>query len=515
VFETYRDDVTIVKNRLVDRIDPPRMFPLVGPAQLHHCHWECVVYFTETVQANYPFPAKVQKKRVQVVYIDKDVLHLSAGQEPAVPLPQLMPPTPTAPVHCDGIMLTASSVVPPRPSGTWYREMPGMVSAVAFKGDEMKVTLTANNVGTVVTLTVTADCSVTKDGTVHGVITGVDVNVTSGKDPSDMELASLALGLQAFVDQPFAFRCRTTDGSVMVSSIRISCVKDSNDEFAAVIKTLFAGLYKPAANGVLPAPNPEKVTGLINEYSSDPNVRVQQLLTEPQPVCNPPAPLCPGGMTPPSPRYLQQVPQYVTPDVCLPLPRDSHTQLDLDCRVHPIGVDFNGWTPNGPSRPATPPAIQPLISGCVYVPYPGVPQLTCPGPVCPTNYTATMLPPKYQGPVLPTNNYVAPPTLTPQPLPQASLGQGSAPGASRMVTIRDVVELAQCGASDDVVINQMRNTNSKYTLSVADIKYLKMCGVSDKIIIEMQGCIQPSAGCQLPAVPQAVYPPAISYSSPR
>ena len=48
VYETFRDDIVIVKNRLVDKIDPPRFFPLVGPAQLHHCHWECVIYYTET-----------------------------------------------------------------------------------------------------------------------------------------------------------------------------------------------------------------------------------------------------------------------------------------------------------------------------------------------------------------------------------------------------------------------------------------------------------------------------------
>jgi hypothetical protein len=84
VYEQFRDDVTIVKNRLVDKIDPPRFFPLVGPAQLHHCHWECVVYYTETIQSDYPFPCYTKKKRVQVVYIDKDHLHLYVGPNPDV-----------------------------------------------------------------------------------------------------------------------------------------------------------------------------------------------------------------------------------------------------------------------------------------------------------------------------------------------------------------------------------------------------------------------------------------------
>lgn len=82
LYETFRDDIVIVKNRLVDKIDPPRFFPLVGMAQLHHCHWECVIYYTETCQSDYPFPLKVKKPRTQVIYIDKDHLHLYVGPNP-------------------------------------------------------------------------------------------------------------------------------------------------------------------------------------------------------------------------------------------------------------------------------------------------------------------------------------------------------------------------------------------------------------------------------------------------
>ena len=82
IYETFRDDIIIVKNRLVDKIDPPRFFPLVGPAQLHHCHWECVIYYNELVQSDYPFPVYVKKAKVQVIYIDKDHLHLFVGNDP-------------------------------------------------------------------------------------------------------------------------------------------------------------------------------------------------------------------------------------------------------------------------------------------------------------------------------------------------------------------------------------------------------------------------------------------------
>ena len=84
VLEEFRDDIRIQTERIVDKIDPPRFFPLVGPAQLHHCHWKCTIYYTETIQSDYPFPTRLKKRRIQVVYIDKDHLHQYVGADPEV-----------------------------------------------------------------------------------------------------------------------------------------------------------------------------------------------------------------------------------------------------------------------------------------------------------------------------------------------------------------------------------------------------------------------------------------------
>lgn len=81
-YEEHRDEIDIRKELLVDRIDPARFFPLVGPAQLHHCHWRCTIYFTETVESGYPFPFRCKQPRVQVVLIDQDHLHLAGGCTP-------------------------------------------------------------------------------------------------------------------------------------------------------------------------------------------------------------------------------------------------------------------------------------------------------------------------------------------------------------------------------------------------------------------------------------------------
>jgi hypothetical protein len=78
-YEEFRDKIFITSERLVDRIDPCRFFPLVGPAQLHHCHWKCTIYYEETCESGYPFPFQCRKQRVEVVYIDKDHLHICAG----------------------------------------------------------------------------------------------------------------------------------------------------------------------------------------------------------------------------------------------------------------------------------------------------------------------------------------------------------------------------------------------------------------------------------------------------
>src|ERR1051325_8673606 len=76
IFEEFRDDIEFTVQKLVDKVDPPRFFPLLGPAQLHHCHWKCTIFYTETIDSSYPFPVRIKRRRAEVVYIDKDHLHL-------------------------------------------------------------------------------------------------------------------------------------------------------------------------------------------------------------------------------------------------------------------------------------------------------------------------------------------------------------------------------------------------------------------------------------------------------
>jgi hypothetical protein len=81
VEERCREDVHIVKERVVDRVDEVRFYPMIGQAQLHHCHWKCTVYYKDKLEGSYPFPYQVTQPRVEVVYIDKDHLHLCPPEE--------------------------------------------------------------------------------------------------------------------------------------------------------------------------------------------------------------------------------------------------------------------------------------------------------------------------------------------------------------------------------------------------------------------------------------------------
>jgi hypothetical protein len=77
VLEVSRDDIQVVRERLTRQVHPPRFYPLVGPAEHHHYEWKCTVFYRETVEIGYPYPARIQRPHVEVVYIDKDFLVLA------------------------------------------------------------------------------------------------------------------------------------------------------------------------------------------------------------------------------------------------------------------------------------------------------------------------------------------------------------------------------------------------------------------------------------------------------
>jgi hypothetical protein len=77
--ETSRNNVRIVTDLMVDRIDECRFYPLAGPARLHHCHYKCTVYYEKVIRSDWPIPFSHKDQKQEVVYIDHDHLIRCAG----------------------------------------------------------------------------------------------------------------------------------------------------------------------------------------------------------------------------------------------------------------------------------------------------------------------------------------------------------------------------------------------------------------------------------------------------
>ena len=75
--EVQRNNVRIVKEKLADYVDPPRFYPLIGPAQQHHAHYKCTVYYTEVTRVGWPLPHTLRDEDArEVIYVDHNHFHM-------------------------------------------------------------------------------------------------------------------------------------------------------------------------------------------------------------------------------------------------------------------------------------------------------------------------------------------------------------------------------------------------------------------------------------------------------
>ena len=77
--ETQWNNMEIVVELIVDRLDECRFYPLAGPARQHHCHYKCTVFYDETLRSSWPVPFSHTDRSQEVVYIDKNHLFRCAG----------------------------------------------------------------------------------------------------------------------------------------------------------------------------------------------------------------------------------------------------------------------------------------------------------------------------------------------------------------------------------------------------------------------------------------------------
>ncbi len=80
--EKQRNNVRIVKEKIADYVDPPRFVPMIGPAQLHHAHYKCTIFFEERTIRSWPVPYSTEDETVEVVYIDHNHFHMVGNVDP-------------------------------------------------------------------------------------------------------------------------------------------------------------------------------------------------------------------------------------------------------------------------------------------------------------------------------------------------------------------------------------------------------------------------------------------------
>lgn len=67
---------------------------------------------------------------------------------------------------------------------------------------------------------------------------------------------------------------------------------------------------------------------------------------------------------------------------------------------------------------------------------------------------------------------------------QQSTGQAVNPS---QMTVSQIVDLSRQGVHEDVIVDRIKMSNSRFSLSQSDVEYLNGQGVSQKVISSMQG----------------------------
>ncbi|MEM0926127.1 MAG: M56 family metallopeptidase [Planctomycetota bacterium] len=71
-----KTDYRLIKEKIADYIDPPRFYPLIGPANLHHAHYKITLYGVKDSDSE-----TQPKTRAEVFYIDHNHFHMRDQSE--------------------------------------------------------------------------------------------------------------------------------------------------------------------------------------------------------------------------------------------------------------------------------------------------------------------------------------------------------------------------------------------------------------------------------------------------
>lgn len=73
-----------------------------------------------------------------------------------------------------------------------------------------------------------------------------------------------------------------------------------------------------------------------------------------------------------------------------------------------------------------------------------------------------------------------------QPVSGTQAGEVTKEAGSSQMSVLQVIELSKQGVTDDIIIDRIKKSNSKFNLSAEDVEYLKKQGISQKVIDAMQ-----------------------------
>ena len=77
LWERNLNNVRMTIEPIADYVDPPRVYPLIGPAQLHHAHYKCTIFYSEVTRVGWPVPyTTVDEDASEVIYIDHNHFHM-------------------------------------------------------------------------------------------------------------------------------------------------------------------------------------------------------------------------------------------------------------------------------------------------------------------------------------------------------------------------------------------------------------------------------------------------------
>ncbi|MBU2102019.1 MAG: YMGG-like glycine zipper-containing protein [Candidatus Omnitrophota bacterium] len=71
--------------------------------------------------------------------------------------------------------------------------------------------------------------------------------------------------------------------------------------------------------------------------------------------------------------------------------------------------------------------------------------------------------------------------------PQSEQSQGASAANPNQMSVQQVIDLSKQGVHEDVIVDRIRLSNSKFALSPTDVTSLEQQGVSQKVIAVMQG----------------------------